>query len=130
MSEKFSIEIINPDSTILKSETTEVIIPAFEGLMTILKNHISLVTFLRPGFIAVKLNNKLEKFYIEEGTVEFSHNKLLILSSTVKNINDFAREEAIKILDRSKKLMITGNLKDKDKYILSYKVSALEEITQ
>jgi len=130
MSEKFSIEIISPDNTILKSETAEVIIPAFEGLMTILKNHISLITFLRPGCIEVKLNNKLIKFYVEEGTVEFAHNKLLILSSTIKNIENFSGNEIAELLSNSKKLMNSGNLKDKDKYILSYKVSILEEIMQ
>ena len=82
MSDLFKFEIITPDQTILNSETNQVTIPAYEGLLTILKDHISLVTFLRPGFIEAYSNNKIEKYYVEEGTVEFSDNKLLILSSS------------------------------------------------
>ena len=80
MSENFNLEIISPDQTLLNSEVKNVAIPAYEGMMTILKDHISLITFLRPGFIEVENNSKTSKFYIEEGTVEFSDNKLLILS--------------------------------------------------
>ena len=80
MAETFNIEIISPEKTLLKTETEEALIPAFEGMMTILKNHISLVTFLRPGFIETTKGDKIEKFYVEEGTVEFTRNQLLILS--------------------------------------------------
>ena len=69
MSEKFNLEIISPDKIIFNSETKQVIIPAYEGIMTILKNHISLITFLRPGFIEVENLNKTEKFYVENGTI-------------------------------------------------------------
>ena len=83
MTEKFNLEIISPDQILLNTEAKQVIIPAYEGLMTILKDHISLITFLRPGFIEAEIENKIEKFYVEEGTVEFFNNKLLILSSSV-----------------------------------------------
>ena len=82
MSEKYNLEIISPDQTLLNIEVKQVTIPAYEGLMTILKDHISLITFLRPGFIEVEIENKIEKYYAEEGTVEFFNNKLLILTST------------------------------------------------
>ena len=72
MSKEFSLEIISPSNTILKSKVLSVTIPAFEGLMTILKDHISLITFLRPGFIEAEINSNMEKIYVEEGTVEFS----------------------------------------------------------
>ena len=74
MSENFQLEIISPDQTVLKTETTKVIIPAFEGLMTILKDHIPIVTFMRPGFIEVEVITGSEKFFIEEGTVEWMRN--------------------------------------------------------
>ena len=80
MSEKFIVEIITPDSSILKSDASEVIIPSYEGEMGILKDHIPLITFLRPGKIKVKDIN--EEFFVEEGIVEFVNNNLLILSST------------------------------------------------
>ena len=78
MSEKFSIEIISPDRSILKMETSEVVIPSFEGEMGILKDHIPLITFLRPGLINIKAITE-KKFFVEEGTVEFSNNNLLFL---------------------------------------------------
>ena len=87
MSNKFTVEIITPDRTMLKSEAVEVTIPSFEGQMGILKDHIPLITFLRPGFIIVK-NEEEKKFYIEEGTVEFSNNNLLILTSAVKDLKN------------------------------------------
>ena len=76
MPDKFNLEIISPDKTLLNSEVKQVIIPAYEGIMTILKDHMSLITFLRPGFIEVEINNKMSKFYVEDGTVEFFNNEL------------------------------------------------------
>ena len=76
MSENYNLEIISPDQTIFNSEVKQVVIPAYEGMMTILKDHISLITFLRPGFIEVESNNKTSKLYVEDGTVEFFNNKL------------------------------------------------------
>jgi len=76
MSDKFTIEIISPGETILKQETNEAIIPSYEGQMGILKDHIPLITFLRPGIITIKKNEFEKKFYVEEGTVEFSNNNL------------------------------------------------------
>ena len=87
MSDKFTIEIISPDKTILKSEATEVTIPSFEGQTGILKDHIPLITFLRPGIILVQ-NQEEKKYFVEEGTVEFSDNNLLILTSTVKDLKN------------------------------------------
>ena len=130
MAEKFNLEIISPDKTLLKKEVDQVIIPAFEGLMTILKNHISLVTFLRPGFIEVDTNNTIEKFYVEEGTVEFSNNQLLILSSTVVNVKDLSSKEISKMIEETKNQVNNNEIKDKQKYILSYKIEALQQINK
>ena len=90
MSDKFTIEIITPDKTILKSEATEVTIPSFEGQMGILKDHIPLITFLRPGLILVQ-NQEKKKYFVKEGTVEFSDNNLLILTSTVKDLKNIKK---------------------------------------
>ncbi len=130
MIENFKIEIINPNNILLKTETKQVIIPAYEGLMTILKDHIPMVTFLRPGLIEVELNNKKEKFYVEEGTVEFSKDNLLILSSSVKNVNELNKEKLIEKINESKKQIDNSNIKDKEKYFLNYKIDTLEQITQ
>jgi F-type H+-transporting ATPase subunit epsilon len=130
MSEIFNLEVISPDRTFLNTEVNQVTIPAFEGLMTILKDHINLVTFLRPGFIVVEKTNGVENFYVEEGTVEFSKNSLLILSSTIKNKKDLSSEEISKMLNDTRKKIEKNNIDDKNKYILSYKINALEEINQ
>ena len=128
MSENFNLEIISPDQTLLSSEVKQVAIPAYEGIMTILKDHISLITFLRPGFIEVEINNKASKFYAEEGTVEFFNNKLLILSSSVIKIEKLAKASIEKMLSESKIRLENSEINDKEKYILGYKISSLQEI--
>jgi len=128
MSENFSLEIISPDQTLFNSEVRQAIIPAYEGTMTILKDHISLITFLRPGLIEVGSDIRTEKFYIEDGTVEFFNNKLLILSSSAIQVEKLARDTIEKILEESKTLLQNSEIKDKERYILSYKVSTLQEI--
>ena len=128
MPENFSLEIISPDKTLFNSEVTQVCIPAYEGMMTILKDHISLITFLRPGFIEVENNSKTSKFYIEEGTVEFSDNKLLILSSSAIQVEKLAKDSVKKMLEESKFLLKNSEFNDKEKYILNYKINSLQEV--
>ena len=128
MSENFNLEIISPDQIILKAEVKQVVIPAYEGLMTILKDHISLITFLRPGFIEAEIENKIEKFYVEEGTVEFFNNKLLILTSSTIKLEKLTKEDISKMIEESKALLQNSETKDKEKYILSYKIDSLREI--
>ena len=129
MTESFHLEIISPEQTLIKSEVKQVVVPAFEGLMTFLKDHIPLVTFLRPGFIEVETSGSNEKFYVEEGTVEFSKNQLLILSSTAINKKNFTLEIAKKMIEKSSEKLANAELKDKEKYILSYKIETLREIS-
>jgi F-type H+-transporting ATPase subunit epsilon len=128
MSENFNLEIISPDQTLLKSEVKQVVIPAYEGMMTILKDHISLITFLRPGIIRVEINNKNSKFYVEDGTVEFFNNKLLILSPSIILAEKLSKESIEKKIEESKVLLQNSKIKDKEKYILSYKIDSLQEI--
>ena len=129
MSDKFTVEIISPDQTILKLETNEVIIPSYEGEMGILKNHIPLITFLRPGIIIIK-NPEEKKYFVEEGTVEFSENNLLILTSTAKNLETFSKESISKLLKEVEIKLNDSSSTDKEKYLLSYKRNILKEINQ
>ena len=129
MSDKFTIEIITPDKTILKSETTEVTIPSFEGQMGVLKDHIPLITFLRPGIISVQ-NQEEKKYFIEEGTVEFSDNNLLILTSTAKDLKIMEKNFINDLIDQAEKKLKDSDLSDKDKYVMSYKIDTLKEINQ
>ena len=128
MPESFNLEIISPDKTLISSEVQQVTIPAFEGLMTILKDHISIVTFLRPGFIEADVNSKIQKFYVEEGTVEFSNNQLLILSSTAINVDNLTKDLISKMIEETKASLKQLEINDKEKYILNHKVGSLQEI--
>ena len=130
MSENFAVEIISPDTTILKSEASEVTIPSFEGQMGILKNHIPLITFLRPGLVTIRQNKEEKKFFIEEGTVEFSNNNLLILTSTAKNLDSLDKNLIDTIIRDSQEKIKINEINDKEKYLLSYKIDTLKEINQ
>ena len=129
MSEKFTVEIITPDRTILNTDATEVTIPSYEGQMGILKDHIPLITFLRPGFIIIK-NSEEKKFFVEEGTVEFSGNNLLILTSTVKDLKSLDQISIESMLEEAEKKLNDKNSSDKEKYIVSYKIDTLKTISR
>jgi len=129
MSDKFTVEIISPDQTILKQEVNEVVIPSFEGEMGILNNHIPLITFLRPGIITIKANVE-KKFYVEEGTVEFSNNNLLILTSTARDLANFNKTLANDLLQKAEANLNNIDSTDKDRYVTSYKIETLKEISQ
>ena len=129
MSEKFTIEIISPDRSIIKTETSEVVIPSFEGEMGILKDHISLITFLRPGLINIKTNTD-QKFFVEEGTVEFSNNNLLILTSTAKEVTKMNKKFIDTLISESEKKLDNNEITDKERYLLSYKLETLRNINQ
>ncbi len=129
MSEKFTIEIISPDRSIIKTETSEVVIPSFEGEMGILKDHIPLITFLRPGLINIKTNTD-QKFFVEEGTVEFSNNNLLILTSTAKEVTKMNKKFIDTLISESEKKLDKNEITDKERYLLSYKLETLRNINQ
>ena len=128
MSDKFTVEIISPGQTILKQETNEVIIPSFEGQMGILNNHIPLITFLRPGIITIKAEGE-KKYYVEEGTVEFSNNNLLILTSTAKDVDNLDKTQINDLIQKAE-ANLNAQSTDKERYVASYKLETLKEISQ
>ena len=130
MSENFFVEIISPNQSILKSEAVEVTIPSYEGQLGILKDHISLITFLRPGLIIIKTENDEKKFFIEEGIVEFKNNNLLILTSTSKSLESLDKSLIDAILKDSEEKMSKEEISDKEKYLLSHKIETIREINQ
>ena len=129
MSDKFIVEIVSPDQTILKEEAFEVVIPSYEGQMGILKDHISLITFLRPGFIVIRGDNE-NRYYVDEGTVEFSNNNLLILTSTAKDISKFDKGSISELIIKAENELKSNNSSDKENYLISHKIDALKEISQ
>ena len=128
MSEIFNVEIITPDKLLFKSDTTEVVIPSFEGEMGILKDHIPLITFLRPGIINIKDSNDEKKYYIEEGIVEFANNNLLILTSNSKALKDLNDDFINNEIQDTEKKLDDAEIDDKEKYLLDYKINTLREI--
>ena len=125
MPEEYKVEIISPDKSIYSGQTDETVLPCFEGQVTILKNHIPLITFLRPGLIEL---GKDEKFYTEDGTVEFSENNLLILSATVKNLKNINSEQINSMIKETETKLSANQVSDKQKYILNYKIETLKQI--
>ena len=128
MSEEFTLEIISPEQTLFNSDVRQVSIPAYEGMMTILKNHISLITFLRPGFVEIEPRDKTEKFYVEDGIVEFYNNKLLILSPSAIQIDKLSKENIQKMIEDYKVLLQNSEIMDYERHIINHKVDSLQQI--
>ena len=127
--EKFTVEIIAPTGLVLKSNVNEVVLPSYEGEMGILKNHIAIITFLRPGLIKI-YNDSEEIFFVEDGTVEFAENTLLILTSTAKKLNEMDKISLNKHIKDDEKKILDEKINDKEKYSLSYKIETLKNINQ
>tara|TARA_Y100001970_G_C14190579_1_gene835113 strand:+ start:183 stop:572 length:390 start_codon:yes stop_codon:yes gene_type:complete len=128
MSDKFNIEIISPEKKLLTEKANSATIPAFEGEMTILSNHIPLITFLRPGIIKINGNKEIQ-YFLDEGTVEFLNNNLTILSSTIIEISALSKEKLSDMIEESKKQLNDENLNDKTRYIISHKIDCLSRIS-
>ena len=127
MSEKITVEIISPDKSVIKTQAIEAVIPSYEGEMGILKDHIPLITFLRPGLIKI-INEDQKDFFVEDGTVEFSENNLLILTSTAKELSEINKNTLDVLLNQAEKKYNTPDISDKEKYLLFYKIETLESI--
>ena len=127
MSEEFKIEIVNPDKSFLsKDDVTEVVVPAFEGEMGILKDHISIISFLKPGIITIQAKSGEEKYYVEDGIVEFKNNNLSVLTSSILNLKDIEKnklEDLLKIAEEEANKM---DLSDELKYLADQKVETLK----
>ena len=128
MSENYDIDIISPEEVVLSDKVNSVTIPSFEGEMTILSDHIPLITFLRPGIIKIS-GNKEAQYFVEEGTVEFSENNLLILTSTIKELPNFDKVSLDNLIKDSENKLKNSEASDKEKYILSYKIETLKNIS-
>ena len=127
MSESFNIEIISPEKKLLTEKINSATIPSFEGEMTVLADHIPLITFLRPGIIKIDGSKEIQ-YFLEEGTVEFSNNNLTILSSTITEISALSKDKISKMIEDSKSQLNQDNLDDKTRYIVSHKIDCLSRI--
>ena len=129
MSEGFNIEIVNPEKSFLSKENvSEVVVPAFEGEMGILKDHISIISFLKPGIIKVFTGSEEENFYVEDGIVEFKDNSLSILTSSVFNLKNLDKKHVIASIKEAEKELTKEEIDDQKKFLLNSKVEVLKSL--
>ena len=129
MSEEFKIEIVNPEKSFLsKEDVTEVVVPAFEGEMGILKDHISIISFLKPGIIKVLSKSGEENYYVEDGIVEFKNNNLSVLTSSIFNIKDIDKDKISELLTQAEESSKNSDITDQNKYLVDQKIEVLKTI--
>ena len=129
MSEEFKVEIVNPEKSFLNKENvTEVVVPAFEGEMGILKDHISIISFLKPGIIKVFSKSEENKYFVEDGIVEFKDNNLSILTSSIYNMSDLDRNKIDQIVKEAEKDSSVDNIDDQKKYLIDQKIEVLKNL--
>ena len=129
MSEEFKIEIVNPEQSFLsKEDVTEVVIPAFEGEMGILKDHISIISFLKPGIIKIFSRSGEDDYYVEDGIVEFKNNNLSVLTSSIFNIKDIDQDKINELLKHAEEHSKNIEITDQNKYLVDQKINVLKNL--
>ena len=129
MGEEFKIEIINPEKSFLsKEDVTEVVVPAFEGEMGILKDHISIISFLKPGIITIYAKTGEEKFYVEDGIVEFKNNNLSVLTSSIFNLKEIEENKLQDLLKKAEEEAKKDEINDQAKYLADQKIEVLRSL--
>ena len=129
MSEEFKIEIVNPEkSFLIKEDATEVVVPAFEGEMGILKDHISIISFLKPGIIKILSKSGDENYYVEDGIVEFKNNNLSILTSSIFSLTDLDKSKQQDLLKLAEEEASNSEINDQSKYLVDQKIEVLRSL--
>ncbi len=129
MSEEFKVEIVNPEKSFLvKEDVSEVVVPAFEGEMGILKDHISIISFLKPGIIKILSKSGDENFFVEDGIVEFKNNNLSILTSSIFNLNDLDKSKQQDLLKQAEEESSKPEINDQSKYLVDQKIEVLKSL--
>ena len=129
MSEQFNLEIVSPEKSFLKKDNvTEVVVPAFEGEMGILKDHISIISFLKPGIIKISSGNEENNFYVDDGIVEFKDNTLSILTSNIFDIKNSDKSKIQDMIKEAENDLSSDKLDDQKRFIISQKVEVLKSL--
>ena len=129
MSEEFKVEIVNPEkSFLIKEDVSEVVLPAFEGEMGILKDHISIISFLKPGIIKILSKSGDENYYVEDGIVEFKNNNLSILTSSIFNLTDLDKSKQQDLLKLAEEEASNPEINDQSKYLVDQKIEVLRSL--
>ncbi len=129
MGEEFKIDIVNPEKSFLsKEDAIEVIVPAYEGEMGILKDHISIISFLKPGIIKIKSKSEEESYYVEDGIVEFKNNNLSILTSSIFNLKDLEKNKIQDFIKAAEEEINNDEISDQMRYLNNQKIDVLKSI--
>ena len=129
MSEEFKIEIVNPEKSFLsKDDVTEVIVPAFEGEMGILKDHIPIISFLKPGIITIFSKSGEDKFYVEDGIIEFKNNDLSVLTSSIFNLKEIEKGKIQALIKTAEEESNKPEISDQSKYLADQKIEVLKTL--
>ena len=129
MEDKFKFEIVSPEKIIFSDNTTMVTLPSYEGDMSVLKNHISIITFLRPGKIKVKKNDEnIDEFFVEDGIVEYFNDSLVVLSVSALNVKDLSKGFLDNLSKDTQDKLAQKNISDDERCILNHKLDVLKEI--
>jgi len=129
MEDSFKLEIVSPEKIIFSNDVTIVTLPSYEGDMSVLKNHISIITFLRPGIIKTeKKDGNFEEFFVQDGTVEFFNDNLVVLSESVMNVKNLSKEILDNLGKDTEIKLSTKDISDHDRYILNHKLNTIKEI--
>ncbi len=130
MTESFNIEIVNPEKSFLsKDNISEVVVPAFEGEIGILKDHISIISLLKPGIVKVITGSKEENYYVEDGIVEFKNNSLSILTSYIFNIKNAEKNQISNFIEETEKELSKNEIDDQNKFLLNHKLEVLKSLS-
>ena len=131
MSKVFKVEIVNPEKSFLSREdVNEVVVPAFEGDMGILKDHISIISFLKPGIVKIiKSSENVNSFFVEEGIIEFYNNSLIVLSRKIVDIKNLNKEEIEQLIKETEKILNNEKLHDNDRYLANHKIEVLRSLS-
>ena len=129
MGEEFNLEIIKPDKSFLnKNDVSEVVVPALEGEMGILKDHISIISFLKPGIIKVYSKSGEDQYYIEDGILEFKNNSLSVLTSSILNVKDLEKSKIQELMKLAQEEVEKPDLNDQSRYLVDQKIEVLKSI--
>ena len=129
MSDSFNLEIVNPEKLFLSLDNvSEVVVPAFEGDMGILKDHISIISFLKPGIVKVFTGNEVKELYVEDGIIEFSENSLSILTSRIIDIKEIKKDDLNSMINEANETLKDENLDDQKRFIANQKIDVLNRL--
>ena len=129
MENNFKVEIISPEKIVFSDNVSMVTLPSYEGDMSILKDHVSIITFLRPGIVRVKKKEEsFDEFFIQDGTIEYFNDNLVILSSSAINIKDISKEFLNNLTKETQDKLLEKDITDQDRYILHHKLDAINEL--